>query len=618
MNECLKYRTFPVISLLLILCLTNISFADVVNAFITIPLADSANWNFGDDILLKLTLTDDNDDTLRVDEYQQNLLTVVELWVSGPKQNYHGVQGYTPLSILSTANGYNRNAGFDPSTGEIAVSVQDEAGPGSYTALFKVVRRVNDRNTTKYVKADFIIGQEFPTRDPYLSWTNCRSCHTPSRHSTNDQSNCIVCHSKDYNAPYQAIVHEIDDHPRAVGRCTNCHKAGAALTNFRRTACFSCHNAPGNHANYSDDDCAGCHTGNNSPYARHNISVPTQPVAFNLTNPTDDDTIEYVDSLISIDFQWQASRDNDANDLVTYRFEIDRNDDFVSPFIRDSLTQNRLTLTHNDWAELGYNNGVYWWRVKAEDLNSAGRWSTTVYSFETYWEDLPPPPENHPPSAFALISPENNGMRDVFDDATVTLIWQSSVDPDSHAVVRFDLDLVIHGTYEQIPEPWDIEVVVDSLADTTTSFDFYPYLRWTSAAGWLPFTWQVRAISGDDTTYCDTSFYYELLFQNSVDDRRVEIPTGVELLPPFPNPFNSTVTIPFVSGSAAQPTQLAIFDSMGRIVRDLLPTGGFGNPPYATGSHYVVWDASGFPAGEYIIRLEAGGKTATASIHLVR
>ncbi len=91
-------------------------------------------------------------------------------------------------------------------------------------------------------------------------------------------------------------------------------------------------------------------------------------------------------------------------------------------------------------------------------------------------------------------------------------------------------------------------------------------------------------------------------------------PLTFKLFPAFPNPFNSTVTIPFGLDESA-PTRLAIFDPLGRRVADL--TGRFGDRPYA-GNHSVVWNANGMPAGQYIIRLEAGNQQLTQRLSLVK
>ncbi len=107
-------------------------------------------------------------------------------------------------------------------------------------------------------------------------------------------------------------------------------------------------------------------------------------------------------------------------------------------------------------------------------------------------------------------------------------------------------------------------------------------------------------------------------------------PLTFNLYPAYPNPFNSMVTIPFGLDKSA-PTRLAIFDPLGRRVAELTPNGGLVNGPYAgggatglvngpyaAGRQTVFWDASGFPAGSYLVRLEAGNEQLTQRLSLVK
>ena len=61
-------------------------------------------------------------------------------------------------------------------------------------------------------------------------------------------------------------------------------------------------------------------------------------------------------------------------------------------------------------------------------------------------------------------------------------------------------------------------------------------------------------------------------------------PSSFILYPSFPNPFNSTVTIPFGLDKSA-PTRVAIFDPLGRKVAELIPSAGLVNGPYAGGKN---------------------------------
>jgi hypothetical protein len=62
---------------------------------------------------------------------------------------------------------------------------------------------------------------------------------------------------------------------------------------------------------------------------------------------------------------------------------------------------------------------------------------------------------------------------------------------------------------------------------------------------------------------------------------------------------------------------LSIFDPLGRRVAELIPT-GLVNGPYAGGKSSVVWDAAGMPAGQYIVRLQAGNQQLSQRLSLVK
>jgi hypothetical protein len=91
---------------------------------------------------------------------------------------------------------------------------------------------------------------------------------------------------------------------------------------------------------------------------------------------------------------------------------------------------------------------------------------------------------------------------------------------------------------------------------------------------------------------------------------------GVRLLPAHPNPFNPTVTIPFVLPRNGR-VGLSVYDVSGRRVAVLVD----GRLP--AGRHEARWhgvDANGrqLPSGVYFIRLNAGGTVSGGKIALAR
>ena len=93
---------------------------------------------------------------------------------------------------------------------------------------------------------------------------------------------------------------------------------------------------------------------------------------------------------------------------------------------------------------------------------------------------------------------------------------------------------------------------------------------------------------------------------------------GLELAGIAPNPTAGTAAIRFATGArAAGSVMVAVYDLRGRLVRQWRREG------LATGEHSVVWDRRDragrrAPTGTYLVRVTAGGQTATAKLSVVR
>lgn len=608
------HRILPIVLVGIILLVASPASADVINLALSLSQPDSGFFQIGDHVTATLRMTDANGNALRADEYANNGLTLVQMWVSGPRQNYLSMPGFAPLAIQSTAGGFNRNSGFDPASGSIDFEIGDNGGgSGSYTVLFKCIRRVNNSNTTRYVQADFLVGQSNRTRTPFFSWKNCQSCHgnIPSRHSTNAIANCVVCHTKDFGTSFAGAIHGIGEHPtRQVGRCTACHKVGAGLDHFRRTSCFTCHsvgNAPDGHANYADDECAGCHTGNNSPWARHQIAVPNAPGAFDLTAPADNANLPWDSLDISTRFTWGAARNADNGDVMTYRLQLSRDPEFGSVQVWDSVTVTNLTVHHLQ------ESSTYYWRVKACDLNTEGAYCNNPFAFATGSPpEPPPPPENHPPSEFSLVSPADTAKWYApIDDANVTMTWERSVDLDSMSQVTYRLNLsariwVKNDTSDFVP--YDSILVFNELRDTSFTHNFAGLYKYGTDI-WV--RWGVQSISGGDTVSSREVFSFTLLTVNSVTPSTELNSHDFGLIGAYPNPFNSATSIDFTLPVAAT-ASVAVFDVYGREIAQL------GSGSFGPGRHSVRWDAVNVGAGVYFVRLESAGRVASQKVVLIK
>ncbi len=89
-----------------------------------------------------------------------------------------------------------------------------------------------------------------------------------------------------------------------------------------------------------------------------------------------------------------------------------------------------------------------------------------------------------------------------------------------------------------------------------------------------------------------------ILRQNTnVCDDPLPVPTLYMLFQNFPNPFNSGTTIPYSLDTAAE-VRINIYNLRGRRIAKLEP--GF----QKQGVHRLYWDASGFPSGVYVYRIQ--------------
>ncbi len=88
------------------------------------------------------------------------------------------------------------------------------------------------------------------------------------------------------------------------------------------------------------------------------------------------------------------------------------------------------------------------------------------------------------------------------------------------------------------------------------------------------------------------------------------VPSSFRLEAPYPNPFSTTARIPYVLAAPA-PVRLTVYDLLGREVARRVE--GW----RTAGPHEAVLDGTGLPDGLYLVRLDAGGQTATRPLTLI-
>lgn len=94
-------------------------------------------------------------------------------------------------------------------------------------------------------------------------------------------------------------------------------------------------------------------------------------------------------------------------------------------------------------------------------------------------------------------------------------------------------------------------------------------------------------------------------------DPNLELPGGLSLQPPYPNPFNGRVLIPY---TLSEPTEIRaeIIDVNGRHIA-LLYKG-----LQLTGEHLLRWDAEGAASGVYFVVMRAGSMGEVRAVTLVK
>ncbi len=108
------------------------------------------------------------------------------------------------------------------------------------------------------------------------------------------------------------------------------------------------------------------------------------------------------------------------------------------------------------------------------------------------------------------------------------------------------------------------------------------------------------------------TFYLEDQDPLALNDQQTIIaPDQTTLLQNFPNPFNPSTTIRFELPSESI-VKIRVFDIEGRIANQ--PVRG----TFSAGTHEVKWNAQNFPAGVYVVQLEANHETFFRRITLLK
>ena len=109
------------------------------------------------------------------------------------------------------------------------------------------------------------------------------------------------------------------------------------------------------------------------------------------------------------------------------------------------------------------------------------------------------------------------------------------------------------------------------------------------------------------------TYSYEIMIQKSAGLalKNQIVPDNYNITSIYPNPFNPTTTISFSIPEFGL-TTITAYDITGRELETLT------NEVLSIGNYSINWNASSYPSGVYLIRMESGEFTQTQKVVLVK
>jgi hypothetical protein len=144
--------------------------------------------------------------------------------------------------------------------------------------------------------------------------------------------------------------------------------------------------------------------------------------------------------------------------------------------------------------------------------------------------------------------------------------------------------------------------------NTNLTVDTIPYAYIPYNFSRIDFPFNAGDLNGDgtDEIYLVPSFVTVNVYTITTTgiDEDETLPTKSGLLSAYPNPFNSSTTITLTGATRAD---ISIYDITGRRIAALKTDAG-----------KAIWDAAGFPSGVYFARTQAGQKTQSIKLILLK
>jgi hypothetical protein len=202
-------------------------------------------------------------------------------------------------------------------------------------------------------------------------------------------------------------------------------------------------------------------------------------------------------------------------------------------------------------------------------------------------------PNRHESPGFVVI-----GTRAVGEESFVDLYWTNPIwDELYNATVAVRSD-------DHFPETIDDgDIVYQGTDQHVTDYGLLP-------EHWYYYTVFARNDGGEYSIPTDES-RASVYTGSGVGIGETEVPDRIGYLRAYPNPFNATTTIEYGLTESSYFT-LSVYNLLGQRIAIIFE--GIQD----AGEHSITWDASAFPSGVYFARLEAGGRSKTVKIVLLR
>jgi|GEM_PF-1212936 len=190
------------------------------------------------------------------------------------------------------------------------------------------------------------------------------------------------------------------------------------------------------------------------------ISVADAPYEFSLASPDSGSICSTGDTTLT----WHPSTDIDPGDGISYIVYLGTDAAFA--------TVDSFTVTDTSYSATNLlDDTTYWWKVRAQDSNTDGTWSSETWSFNVDKPAIPEP--------FTLLTPANEAVFGV-DSARVS--WSASSDADPGDVISYELQYTFYSDFTY-------------LVNTVTTSDTTMLL--TSLGDDATYRWRVKAIDSD-------------------------------------------------------------------------------------------------------------------------